>query len=324
MSTCVAVAKIAIGCLVVAACGSRAPSATERSQPLPSQPPAASHASAGSARQLEGGVTVHERDLERSGARMTVWIYDPPASAVGRRPVILIGAAGTPLFWGMDLAMGDRPEHVPWAQRGYVVVAYSLDGHVEDRTNEPSIVAGVRAFVRANAGLDNARAALEHALASDPRADPERVYAVGHSSAGTLALRIGAELPQIKGIIAFNAVTDVEGSIAQLLPVLRAVDPNAQACLQASSPMSHVAALRRKPLFLFHSSEDDGVPAEETARLAEALKPIAAPSQVMITPTGDHYDSMLKHGIPAAITWLDAMSSALPAGRGPNAGRSER
>jgi dienelactone hydrolase len=249
---------------------------------------------------------VRELELDRQGAPMTVWIYQPVASATGRRPVILIAPAGTPLVWGNKLSDGDRAEHVPWAEHGYVVVAYSLDGPVEDREDAGAIEVGVRAFVRASAGLDNARAALELALASESRADPERVYAVGHSSAATLALRVGAELSRVKAIVAFSAVADIDAYIAPFLDPIRHMEPQAPACLHASSPMTHVAELRQKPVFLFHSTDDAVVPVAESEKLAEAMKPLQPTTRVLIVPTGDHHRSMLEQGLPAAMVWLDA------------------
>src|SRR5262245_13145126 len=177
---------VAMSGFFAVACRSQAVPPHDKTAAVPAESLAVGSASAGATHALESGVTVRELELDRGGVRMGVWIYDPPASVVGRRPVILIAAAGTPLFWGMELGSDVRRQRAPRAQHGYVVVAYALDGHVKDPDDESSVVAGVRAFLRANAGLDNAKAALDHALASDSRADPERVYAVGHSSAATL------------------------------------------------------------------------------------------------------------------------------------------
>jgi dipeptidyl aminopeptidase/acylaminoacyl peptidase len=257
-------------------------------------------------RGLAHGVTVRELEVERPDTSMGVWIYRPPATLPGPLPVILIGSAGAPLIWGMRLGEGDRAEHVPWAEHGYIVVAYSLDGAVDDPESSRAIQAGIRVFLRAHAGLDDARRALKIALASESRADPARVYAVGHSSAATLALRVGIELPEIKAIVAFNPITDVEARVAEFRHELRAIDRAAMAILRNSSPMVHVAELRTKPVFLFHSTTDEVVPVAESTRLAEAMKPLAEGSRVVIVPTGDHYRSMLQQGIPAAIDWLDA------------------
>lgn len=262
---------------------------------------------------LAHGVTVRALQVERPDTTMLVWIYRPADTVAGPRPVILIGSAGAPLIWGVRLGEGDRAEHLPWAEHGYVVVAYSLDGAVDVPESDRAIQGGIRAFLRAHAGLDNARRALKVALASEPRADPERVYAVGHSSAATLALRVGIELPEIKAIVAFNPITDVEARVDGFRRELRDIDRAAMAILRDSSPMAHAAELRAKPVFLFHSVTDEAVPVAESARLAEAMQPLAEPSRVVIVPTGDHYHSMLEQGLPAAIAWLDARAGVTAA-----------
>jgi dipeptidyl aminopeptidase/acylaminoacyl peptidase len=274
--------------------------------------PQAPSASAGTIHELANGISVREVALNRDGNPMTVWIYRPAAKLEGPRPVILIAPAGTPLIWGMKLGDGDRAEHLPWAERGYLVVAYSLDGPVADREDVAAIEVGVRAFVRSNAGLDNARAAVELALTSEPRADPERVYTVGHSSAATLALRAGGQLPQVKAIVAFNAVTDVDAHIMPFINPIKQMDPLAPARLHASSPIAHLSELRFKPVFLFHSTEDAVVPVGESEKLAEALEPFQSPSRLLIVPTGDHYHSMIDQGLPAAMPWLDARAGLAP------------
>src|SRR5262249_49729733 len=112
----------------------------------PASPPVASPGAPAGSRALAHGVTVREAEIERQGTPMTVWIYRPAPSATGRRPAILIAPAGTPLIWGVKLRDADRAEHLPWAERGYVVVAYSLDGPVEDSEDVVAIREGTRAF----------------------------------------------------------------------------------------------------------------------------------------------------------------------------------
>jgi len=296
---------IALAAIVSAACHS---ARSEKPGTAPDALPRGARATA--TRELTGGVTVREVELDRGGTPMTIWIYRPaPAAAARRSPVVAIAAAGSPLIWGVTLSDGDRAEHLPWAERGYVVVAYSVDGPVADREDAGAIEVGVRAFLAAHAGLDNARAAIDLALACEPRADPDRVYTVGHSSAATLALRVGAELPRVKAMVAFNPVTDVDAYLTPFIDPIRRMDPRAQPFLHDSSPRTHLAVLRAKPVFLFHSTEDVVVPVAETERLGEELKPASPATRVMIVPTGDHYHSMIEQGVPAALTWLDAVAA---------------
>lgn len=308
-----------------AACRSRSSPPAEASPPpavAPAQPPPAVAPSqlppiaplsvrADRSTELAGGLTWRALELDRGPSPMTVWIYRR-AALRAKAPVILIGAAGTPLIFGMGLGAGDQPEHLPWAQLGYVVVAYSLDGDVVNREEPAELQRGVHAFFLARAGLDNARAALALALAEEPLADAARVFAVGHSSAATVALRVGAELPEVKGIVAFNGVSDVETRTAELSELVQLSSPQGMPQLRGSSPLRHLAQLRSKPVFLFHSEDDSVVPVAETRLLAARLAPLAPPSEVVIVPTGDHYDAMLTQGIPAAMLWLDELASPEP------------
>ena len=262
-------------------------------------------------RRLEGTeLQVREVVLNRGGVPMSVWIYRraelPPGTLL---PVIVIAAAGSPLIWGMDLGEGDSPEHLPWAHGGYVVVAYSLDGPVADQNNSAQVEAGIRAFVASHAGLDNARAALDFALAHESGADATRVYAVGHSSAATLALRFGAEDTRVKGVVAFAPVPKVEERLgADVMAEIARVTPNTRTEIIASSPMSHLDALRTKPVYLFHASDDSNVPVADSQQFMAALQPAFAGSHHEIVESGGHYNAMMSEGIPRAMKWLDALS----------------
>lgn len=309
---------LALGLLAAAsaACRSRAAPTAEASPPpvaapakLPPIAPLAVRSDRSS--ELPGGITWRALELDRGPSPMTVWIYRR-AALRAKAPVILIAAAGTPLICGMSLGAGDQPEHLPWAQMGYVVVAYSLDGDVVNREEPAELQRGVHAFFLARAGLDNARAALALALAKEPLADASRVFAVGHSSAATVALRVGAELPEVKGIVAFNGVIDVETRTAELGELVQLSSPQGMPQLRLSSPLRHLTELRRKPIFLFHTEDDSAVPVAETRLLAAQLAPLAPPSEVVIVPSGDHYDAMLAQGIPAAMLWLDELARPEP------------
>src|SRR5579875_3099238 len=104
------------------------------------------------------------------GAAETLWVYEPSNPNRGKLPCVLIAPAGTPLIYGNQLGNGDMPEHIPYAQAGYVVVAYSLDGAVAD-SNHLSVgglVAAATAFANANFGLTDAESALDYALRAVP------------------------------------------------------------------------------------------------------------------------------------------------------------
>jgi len=256
-----------------------------------------------STRELEPHVTCREVVLDRHGAPMTLWIYVPswpPAPAAGR-PVVLIAPAGSPLFLGMALAEGDRAEHLPWARRGDMVVAYSVDGAVAKRDDAAQLEAGIGQFLRAHAGLDDARTALDFTLVNVSGIDPARVIAVGHSSAATLALRAGADDVRIKAIVAMAPVADVDAWIPQeAVRAIENIDPAGPAILRDSSPFAHTSALRAKPVFLFRADDDAGIP--DLHAFATAIG-----ATVETVPTGGHYDSMIHDGIPRAAAWVAAL-----------------
>ena len=235
---------------------------------------------------------------------MTVWLYRPTKPTAPPPPLIVIGAAGSPMMWGMPLAESDRAEHLPWAERGYVVAAYSIDGAVADQHDGAQVVDAVRRFVRADAGLANARAALDFALAQVPAIDVHRIFAVGHSSASVIALRFGVEEPRVAATVAFAPPVDVEGRLTDQLAFVESVAPGGRAVIHASSPLTFTAALRAKPVFVFYAEDDSVIEVPDVPAFFAAMQPAHAASKLVAVPSGDHYDSMIAEGIPAAAAWL--------------------
>ena len=256
-----------------------------------------------STRELEPHVSCRTVVLDRRGTPMTLWIYTPttPRAPASGRPIVLIAPAGSPMFLGMALTEEDRAEHLPWARLGNVVVAYSVDGAVAHRDDAAQLEAGIGQFVRAHAGLDNTRAALDFTLATVSGIDPGRVVAVGHSSAATLALRAAADNVWIKAVIAMAPIVDVDAYLsASTMQAIEKVDPAGPAILRDSSPLAHASALRGKPVFLFRADDDVGIP--DLHSFATAVG-----ATLETVPTGGHYDSMIHDGIPRAAAWLVAL-----------------
>ena len=107
---------------------------------------------------------------------MRVWVYVPEHTPGQKFPCILIAPAGSPLVVGMELAEGDRAEHLPYARAGFVVVSYEIDGHLADRNaDEKKFIAAATAFKNARAGVSNAQTALDFALEKVPEIDPAHV-----------------------------------------------------------------------------------------------------------------------------------------------------
>ena len=252
----------------------------------------------------EPGVRLFETMLKRGDSPMKLWIYLPAELPQGKMPCVLIAPAGTPLFVGMGLAEGDRAEHLPYVKAGFAVVSYELDGPANlEQASDAEIIAAATKFQQAHAGLDNAKAALDYALEQVPEIDPDRLYAVGHSSAATLALLVASQEPRIDACVAFAPVTNVYGRLQKAIPELDKAMPGFEKFIRWSSPNTHVKELTC-PLLLFHAKDDNAVKIDESTTLAEQLKATNPNVKLITVPTGGHYESMLNLGIPQAIDWL--------------------
>ena len=264
----------------------------------------------GSPQTFKPGVDVVDVELKVSrwapGHNNRLRIYTPPGShAPGSLPCVLIAPAGSNMLSGMRLDDdADHPEHVPYVEAGFAVVAFELDG--EYSTEEPSdaeVVAKYRQFAAAHAGLVNARNALEYVLAKMPEVDPGRIYAVGHSSAATLAVLFAEHEPRLRACVAFAPVTDLDKRLGQEAEMVSRLLPNGESFLVKASPITHAASLEC-PLFLFHATDDTVVYTSQSYGLSNKLRDLGADVKLVTPPFGDHYDAMIEEGIPGAIRWL--------------------
>ena len=246
----------------------------------------------------------------------TMYLYLPPGQhPVGSLPCVLITGAGTTLLHGYEFYDGpeeseDGKEFVPYAQAGMAVLAYELDGQIDDV--DKSEADGYLAFKAACAGLVNARNALEYVLARVPEANPRQIYAAGHSSAGTVALLFAEHEPRLAGCVAYAPCSDVEKRMSREMPgfVLRLREmemPGLTDFVVQSSPRTHEGRLNC-PLFLFHADDDSNVPASESRSFAARLTALGKDVTLKSVASGDHYDSMLEEGIPAGIEWIKSRS----------------
>lgn len=264
-------------------------------------------------RQLEPGVMLHEVSFGppwmpglppgRSGK---LWVYLPEGEAAPKSlPCVVIAGAGTPMIFGMDLSMGDRPEHIPWAKAGFAVVAYDIDGAsrilLTDNTPIAMIRPSIEGFLKARAGVANTQRALDYIAARLPSVDPSRVMAVGHSSAATLALLATENDARLRGVVAFApgqynddaGIGGLERAVPGISELLTTFNPAAPANLERLDA----------PVFLFTAEDDDNVLAAKTRELASALRSRGKNVTLETTPRGGHYDAMINPGISKAIDW---------------------
>jgi dienelactone hydrolase len=216
---------------------------------------------------------------------------------------VFVAPAGAPIFAGNSQADGDRAEHVPYVKAGYAVVAFDIDGTFDQndktRANMQSTYAKFKA---AAGGVVNGKNALEYVLARLPEVDPERLYAAGHSSAAIWALLFAEHEPRIKGCIAYAPLPDLFGRS----PSHRATTETHFPGIAQFSPQEGIERLRC-PVFVFHADDDHTIPIVITRRFVELLKPTNSDVTFHTVPTGDHYRSMIKEGIPQGIKWLKSL-----------------
>lgn len=243
-------------------------------------------------------------------ARTQLRIYLPPGEHAARSlGCVLVGPAGTNLLTGNSL---DDPtyheESLPYARAGYVAVTYSLDGPLppdSDGSNTQDLATAYRGFSAAYAGLANSRAAFEFVVARLPQVDPGRVFAAGHSSAGTLALLFAGHEPRLKGCMAYAPAVDVEKRLSVMVRLLALGNqfPGIVDFTKRSSPRTHLSRIKC-PAFLFWAADDDVVDISDLQQFAADLGNIRQDVKSRTVPAGGHYDTMINPGIPSAIEWL--------------------
>jgi dipeptidyl aminopeptidase/acylaminoacyl peptidase len=260
----------------------------------------------GAGKLIQPGIRFQELSFARNGVPMRLWIYQPEKQS-GKLPLVLVPPAGSTLLAGMHLADGDRPEHYPYAKAGFLVVGFDIDGPVPDNSSEAIMKQGAMQFRDAQAGVANAKTALDFALAKIPNVDPKRVFIAGHSSAATLALLAAEHEPRIKACVAYAGVTDVLGRFGpQTVNAFNSVIPGYRDFLRFSSPDTQTEQLKC-PVFLFAALDDGTFPPSESTVFAGKLKQ-SNPNVTCVTVAhGGHYDSMIKEGIPRGIRWLQKL-----------------
>jgi dipeptidyl aminopeptidase/acylaminoacyl peptidase len=262
-------------------------------------------------RTVEPGIAFQEVSVPRKdGGTSKLWVYLPEPRPKGNLPCVLIAPAGTPLIYGNELGNfgdGSEPEHLPYVRAGFAVVAYEIDGPVRsEKPSDEEVVRAAKEFKAADAGVANTRATVDYVLAKMPFVDPNRIYTAGHSSAATLALLAAANDPRIQGVVAYAPCTDVQKRLIEATDALNSVIFGYKSFIARSSPKNNTKTLNC-PVFLFHAEDDSNVPVTETLVFAEQLKRTNPKVTLVRVPTGNHYNSMIRQGIPAGIQWLKGL-----------------
>lgn len=250
------------------------------------------------------------------GSGERIKLYMPTGEEAAHSvPCVFIAPAGSSMITGMALTPADREEELRYLQRSFAVVAYDLDGPVSKGASNREAVGAIRAFRDAQYGVLNGRIAMDYVLAHVPAIDPAELFAVGHSSAGAVALNLAANDQRIRAVVAYapaaDATTRFSSKAKAALSGYVAVDE----ILAAASPINHVEGITC-PVFLFHADDDDTVTTAEFQRLVSALQSAGKQVTVATVPDGGHYESMINRGIDLGMHYLMTLApNAHPLGK---------
>jgi acetyl esterase/lipase len=146
------------------------------------------------------------------------------------------------------------------------------------------------------AQVEDCQAALRwlRANAGKYRVDPGRIGVVGFSAGGHLAAMLGVTGENVQAVVTFFGPTDfttrdwppvLEREV--IVPFLGGTFSEIPAVYQSASPVSHVTK-DSAPFLLFHGSEDELVPVDQSKRLAERLKSFGVPVRLVVLEGEKH------------------------------------
>ena len=191
---------------------------------------------------------------------------------------------------------------MPYAKAGYAVVAFDIDGTFDERDESGEHPGDVRAVQGRGRRSCQRQNTLEYVLARAARGGSRAAVRRGPQFRRDLGLAVRRAQPHVKGCIAYAPLPDLFGR-----------NPGKRAGLEAGfpgiarlSPQENVELLRC-PVFVFHAEDDHTIPIEITRRFVELLKQANSSVTFHTVPTGDHYGSMIKEGIPQGIRWLKSL-----------------
>jgi dipeptidyl aminopeptidase/acylaminoacyl peptidase len=247
---------------------------------------------------------------EATAQDMKLWIYLPPGQHADKSlACVFIAPAGSNGLTGMSLADGDRVEHLPYAAAGFAVVAYELTGVRQGLTLAEQIPS-MKKFMAAHGGVDNAKTAVDFALARVASVDPKRLYAAGHSSAATVALDVMAADPRIKACCAYAPLSNLSARYGPILGALAQRVPGIDTFAGTVSPVTHLQEIKDRPILLFTARDDGNVPSVNVQEFAGRLQEAGATkTKLVVVDSGGHYDAMIAQGIPAGIEFLKGVDA---------------
>jgi len=249
-----------------------------------------------------------------SGIRTELYIYRPAQMDLKSLPCVLTVPGGTSGIVGAGLGDRDDHERLSYVRAGCVVVAYELTGEAAApiRLNVKEYAGRVKQFIAAQGGLVNARQAATFASKYIPEVDPERIYIAGNGSGGTHALLAAQHLSEIKGVIAYAPLLNLQTTQKSLIDKLTTEIPDINRFAEFLSPVAHVSKFNC-PVFLFQAKFDIEVPVEAINKFADQLHRQQKRYKLQIADSSSNYSSIIEEGIPSGINWLASIDGKLPA-----------
>jgi dienelactone hydrolase len=282
--------------------------------PSPDAPPAPPSADdfppLGPAESPAPGITLYAPGRFPTGApsaqSMNVLVLIPEKNPRSPLPCVFVGPAGTPLITGNTFSLsGDSPELYPYVRAGFAVCMYSLDGPKPDHPTNDQVFDAYDKFRTADAGLLNARRAMDFITARAPMIDANRFFVAGHSSAATLALLVAAHEPRVKACAAYCPILDITGQNPQAWPVMEHYRPGFMSFITDHSPITFAARLTSIPVLVFGSREDHVADTANFPGFINRINAAGGHGSIAIVATGDHYQAMIQQGIPRGIALFE-------------------
>lgn len=125
-----------------------------------------------------------------------------------------------------------------------------------------------------------------------------------------MALLLAENEARIKACAAFAPRSDVSKNFEPAQAgQLRLAIPQLDTFFTTYNPKVNEARIDC-PVFLFHARDDSVVPVQESEEFAGDLKRMGKPVTLVTVPSGEHYNAMIREGIPRAIAWLKEQDEA--------------
>ena len=176
----------------------------------------------------------------------------------------------------------DVRDPVNYAKAGYAIIAYDVDGAIDtiERINHTQSLDAreklifidlIKAYKASDAGVLNAKLAIDYAVARIPQIDPNAMYAAGTGSGGTISLMVAATDNRIKAAIVNSPFTNLPGKYSSLMETVSKSVPGYKEFIDRSSPHNNIDKMT-KPIFIFHDDNLTDISLEDTTNFVAAVK----------------------------------------------------